>query len=95
MKLPDEDKLKRRVMDILAEWEQLVLNDFCGGRWARTSPDWHDFSLVYISKSKFNGERFESVQTMASPNASFLNSYRIANVTRCGTVYCIRFKAFF
>ena len=61
MKLPDEDKLKQRVMNILAGWNQLLLNDFSGGGWARTSCD---FSLVYVSKSKFHGERCVSVQTM-------------------------------
>ena len=54
MKLPDEDALKQRVMNILAEWNQLLLNDFSSGGWARTSCD---FSLVYVSKSKFHGER--------------------------------------
>ena len=73
MKLPDEDNLKQRVMDILAEWEQLLLNDFSGGRWARTSYGRNDFSLVYVSKSKFHGEHYVSAQTVASPNTSFLN----------------------
>ena len=61
MKLPDEDKLKQRVMNILAEWNQLLLKDFSGGGWARTSCD---FSLVYVSTSKFHGERYVSVPTM-------------------------------
>jgi hypothetical protein len=61
MKLPDEDKLKQRVMDILAEWDQLLLNDFSGGRWAKTSSELFDFSLVYVSKSKFHGELYVSV----------------------------------
>ena len=73
MKLPDEDRLKQRVMDILAKWEHLLLNDFSGGGWARTSQDLCDSSLVYVSKSKFHGERYVSVQTLASPNTSFLN----------------------
>ena len=63
MKLPDDDKLKQRVRDILAEWDQLLLNDFVGGGWARTSPELCDFSLVYVSKSKFHGERYVSVKT--------------------------------
>ena len=63
MKLPDEDKLKQRVMDILAKWEQLLLNDFTGGCWAWTSPEWYDYSLVYVSKSKYHGERHVSAQT--------------------------------
>ena len=56
-------------MDVLAEWGQL-LNDFSGGGWARTSPDWYNFSLVYVSKSKSHGERYVSVQMLAvtSPN---------------------------
>ena len=61
MKLPDEDKLKQRVMDILAEWDQLLLDEFSGGGWARTSPELCDVSLVYVSTSKFQGERYVSV----------------------------------
>ena len=38
MKLPDQDKLKQRVIDILAEWDQLLLNDTSVGGWVRTSP---------------------------------------------------------
>ena len=60
MKLPDEDKSKQRVMNILAEWYQLLLSDFSGGRWARTFPGGYDFSLVYVSESKFHGERYVS-----------------------------------
>ena len=60
MKLPDEDKLKQRVMDILDKWEQLLLNDFSGGGWGRTSPELCDFSLVYVSKSQ--GESYVSAQ---------------------------------
>ena len=70
MKLPDEAELKQRVMDVLAEWEQLLLNDFSGGRWAWTFPGSSDYSLVYVSKDKFNGERYVSVQTIASSNTS-------------------------
>ena len=60
MKLPDQDiyKLKQRAVDILAEWDQLLLNDLSGYRWARSSPDLHDYSLVYVSKSKSHGERY-------------------------------------
>ena len=61
-------------MDILAKWKQLLLNDFSGGGWARTSPELCDFSLVYVSKSKFHGERCVSAQTVASPNTLFLNT---------------------
>ena len=71
MTLPDGDKLKQRVVNILAEWDQVLLNDLSGGRWVRTSPDWHDLSLVYVSKSRFHGERYVSV---VSPNTSFLNT---------------------
>ena len=71
MNSPDENKLKQRVIDILAKWEQLLLNDFGDGRWARTSSGWYDFSLVYISKSKYHGERYVSAQTVASPSTSF------------------------
>ena len=73
-KLPNGDKLKQRVMDILARWEQLLLSDFSGGGWTRTSPESCIFSLVYVSKSKFHGERYVSAQTVASPNTSFLNT---------------------
>ena len=58
-KLPDEDELKQKVLNILAEWDQLLLNDFRGGCWAKTSPELCDFSLVYVSKSKFYGERYQ------------------------------------
>jgi hypothetical protein len=70
MKLPDQDtyKLEQRVKDILAEWDQLLLNDVSGYRWARTSPELCDFSLVYVSRSKSHGERYVSVHTAASPN---------------------------
>ena len=64
MKLPDEDKLKQRVIDILAAWDQLLLNDFSGGCWARISPELGNFSLAYVSKSKFNGEHYVLVQTV-------------------------------
>ena len=62
MKLPDQDtyKLKRRIIDILAEWGQL-LNDFSGYRWARTSPH---FSLVYVSKSKSQGEQLHTMEVL-------------------------------
>ena len=46
--------LKKRIIDILTEWDQLLLNDFSGCRWARISPELSDFSLVYVSKSKFH-----------------------------------------
>ena len=85
MNVPDEDKLKQRVMEILVEWHQLLLNDFSGGRWARTSSAWYNSSLVYVSKSKYHGERYVLAQTVGSPNTPFLDSYRIANVSRCGT----------
>ena len=62
MKLSDEDKMKQRVTDILAKWEQLLLNDFSGGGWARTSPELCDSSLVYVSQSKFRGESYVSAQ---------------------------------
>ena len=71
MKLPYEDKLKQRVTAILVKWEQLLLNDFSGGGWARTLSD---LFLVYVSKSKFHGKRYVSAQTLASPNTSFLNT---------------------
>ena len=74
MKLPDEDKLKQRVMEILDKREQLLLNEFSGGGRARTSPEWCNSSLVYVSKSKFQGERYVSPQTVASPNTSFFNT---------------------
>ena len=64
MKLPDEDKLKQRVMHVLAEWDQLLLNDFSDGGWARTFPELYDFSLVYVSKSKVHGERYASDTTV-------------------------------
>jgi hypothetical protein len=68
--LPDEYKLKQRVMDILADWDQLLLNGFSGGRWARARArarrfaELSNFSFVYISKSKFHGERHVSVETV-------------------------------
>ena len=61
MKLPDEDILKQRFIDLLAEWDQL-LNDF--SCWARTSSGLCDSSLVYLSKSKLHGERFVLAQTV-------------------------------
>ena len=89
-KLPEEEKLKQRVMKILAKWDQLLLNDFSGGRWAMTLVGWYDYSLVYISKSKFHGECYISVLIVASSNTPFLNKYRIAKVSRCWTEHCIR-----
>ena len=58
MKLPGQDKLKRRVIDIMAEWDpsQILLNDLSDYRWARTSPELCD-SLVYVSMSKSHSER--------------------------------------
>jgi hypothetical protein len=69
MKLPDQDryKLEQRVKDILAKWDQLLLNDVSSYRWARTSPELCDFSLVYVSKSQSHGERYVSVHTVESP----------------------------
>jgi hypothetical protein len=60
-KLPDQDtyRLKQRIIVILAEWDQLLLDDFSRYRWARTS-ELCDFSLVYVSKSKFHGECYVS-----------------------------------
>ena len=65
MKLPDQDefKLKQRIIDILARWDQLPLNDL-SGCWAKTSPEFCDFSLFYVSKSKFDGEHYASVHTV-------------------------------
>ena len=72
MESSDEDKLKQRVMDILAKWEQLLLNDFNGGGWARaTSAVWNDLSLAYVSKSKYHGERYVSAHAGASLNTAF------------------------
>lgn len=93
-KLPDQDtyKLKQRIIDILVEWDQLLMNDFSGYRWARTSPELLDFSLVYVSKSKFHGEHYTQWTFYTS---SFLDSYSIANVSRCGLEHCIRFENLF
>ena len=59
--IPGQDKIKRRAMDILDGWEQLLLNnldDYCWARVASTSPPRPcDFlSLVYVSKDKRHGE---------------------------------------
>ena len=70
-KSPDEDRLEQRVMDVLAEWDQLLLNDFSGGGWATTSPELYDFSLVYVSKTKFHGERYVSVHNSGNIITSF------------------------
>ena len=68
---------------ILDEWDKLQLNDFLSYRWARVSPELCDFSLVYVSQSKSDGEHYHdvSLNIEASPNTSFLNSYSIANVS--------------
>ena len=93
----DEDVLKQRVMNLLAEWNQLLLNDFSDGRWARTSSELRDstFSLVYVSKRKFQGERYVSVHNAGNLNIPFLNSYRNANIWRWGPEHFIRLKTFF
>jgi len=58
MNLPDHDKyrLKQRVTDLLAEWDQLLLNNLDEYRWARTSPKLCDYSLIYLPKNKFHGK---------------------------------------
>ena len=77
--------MKQRVTAILVKWEQLLLNDFSGGGWARTLSD---FFLVYVSKSKFQGKRYVSAQTVASPNTSFFNTeLRMSPDAGLSTVY--------
>jgi hypothetical protein len=58
LKSPDHDKyrLKQRVTDLLAEWDQLLLNNLDEYRWARTSPKLCDYSLIYLPKNKFHGK---------------------------------------
>ena len=92
-----DDKLQQSVIDILAEWDKLLLNDLPSYRWARISPELCNSSLVYVSKSISHGEHYHdvSVNTVASPNTSFLNSYSITNVSRCRPEHCIRFETFF
>ena len=84
-------------MVILAKWDKLLLNDLLSYRWARISSELCDLSLIYVSKSKFHGEHCHdvSVNTVASTNTSFLNSYSIANVSRCRLEHCIRFGTLF
>ena len=57
------DKLKQSVIDILAEWDKLLLNDLPSYRWARPgiSPELCNSSLVYVSKSKSHGEHYHDV----------------------------------
>ena len=75
-RLCDQDKLKQRVIEILAEWDRLLLNDsdLRDYRWAKTSPELCDLSLDYVSKIKFQGERYHDVSInpvpVASPNTS-------------------------
>ena len=64
--IPGQDKIKQRVMDILDECEQLLLNnldDYCWARVASASPPRPcDFlSLVYVPKDKRHGECYFSV----------------------------------
>ena len=69
--LKGEDKLKQRAMDILSKWEQLLLKNLDGYRWARVSsrsplalqpngPCNHrsHLSLVYVPRDKRRGERY-------------------------------------
>lgn len=45
-------------MEILDGWDQILLNNVGDYRWARSSSDWSDYSLVYLSKDKHHGEHF-------------------------------------
>ena len=66
MVLPDQGtyKLKERAIDISVKLAPLLLKDLSGYRWARTS-ELRDSSnsLVYVSKSKYHGEPYVSVQS--------------------------------
>ena len=46
----DQDELRSKIVNILAEWDQLLSNNLSGYCWARTSVQLDDFSLVYVSK---------------------------------------------
>ena len=57
---PDQGKLKRRAIDILDEWKQLLLNNLDDYGWARAFPRHGDEpTLVYVAKDK-RGERYQS-----------------------------------
>ena len=92
MKLPDQDeyKLKQRIVDILAGWDQLLLHDSSGYRWARTSPELHEFSLVYVSKSKSQGEHYVSVTPSGSPHFLIHTALRMSPDAGLSIVYGLK-----
>jgi hypothetical protein len=99
--IPGEDKLKQRAIDILGQWEQLLLSndldDYCWARVASPSPPRYCVhSLVYVPKDKRHGEPIVFSSLRGNPYISLFYFKKYCSIAkgfrlRCAE-HCIRFE---